>query len=156
MKINSEFAAFVSSNVMIVLGSRDHLLMPDIARAVGAVVHAEEGCIDLLISEWQWPNTVANVRANGQMSVTFARPSDYVSYQAKGFAEVIRAKAEYIFAAQRYTASMTSTLVELGLDPRTVAPWFSERELTVLSLRVHEIFVQTPGVRAGQLIERRT
>lgn len=124
MKINSEFAAFVSSNVMIVLGSRDHLLMPDIARAVGAVVHAEEGCIDLLVSEWQWPNTVANVRANGQMSVTFARPSDYVSYQSKGFAEVIPAKAEYIFAAQRYTASMTSTLVELGLDPRTVAPWF--------------------------------
>ena len=116
MKINSEFAAFVSSNVMIVLGSRDHLLMPDIARAVGAVVHAEEGCIDLLISEWQWPNTVANVRANGQMSVTFARPSDYVSYQAKGFAEVIRAKAEYIFAAQRYTASMTSTLTTMGIS----------------------------------------
>jgi hypothetical protein len=152
--INEEFAAFMTSPVMIILGTRDGSLVPEIARAVGAVVRREEGCVDLMISEWQWPQTVANVRANGQLSVTFARPSDYVSYQMKGHATVIPASTEHATVATRYMESMTATVEELGLEKRIIVPWLVDQNLVELCLSVQEIFVQTPGAKAGQLIER--
>ena len=154
MLINQELAAFMASPVMIILGTRDASLAPEIARAVGSVVHQEEGCVDLVVSEWQWPKTVANVRANGQLAATFARPSDYVSYQVKGHATVVSATAEHITLARRYMESMASTLGELGLEQRIVAPWLVDRALVALRLSVAEIFVQTPGAKAGQLVGR--
>lgn len=154
MLINQELAAFMASPVMIILGTRDASLAPEIARAVGAVVRREEGCVDLMVTEWQWPGTVANVRANGQLAATFARPSDYVSYQVKGHATAVPATAEHTTLARRYMESMVSTLGGLGLEQRIVAPWLVDRYLVVLRLSVAEIFVQTPGAKAGQLIER--
>lgn len=154
MLIPQDLAAFMASPVMIVLGTRDDALVPEIARAVGAVVHREESCVELMVSEWQWPKTVANVRANRQLAVTFARPSDYVSYQVKGHATVVPTTAEHTALARRYLESMASTLGELGLEQRIVAPWLVERDLVTLSVSVQEIFVQTPGAKAGQLIEQ--
>jgi hypothetical protein len=119
-------------------------------------VRREEGCIDLMVSEWQWPKTVANVRANGQLAVTFARPSDYVSYQVKGHATVVPTTAEHTTLAWHYIESMASTLGELGLEQRIVAPWLIDRDLVALTLSAQEIFVQTPGAKAGQLIERQS
>lgn len=144
----------MASPVMIILGSCDARLAPEIGRAVGALVHAADDRIDLMLSGWQWPGTVANVRAGGQLAATFARPADYVSYQVKGRAEVLPATAEHAAAAARYIESMTATLGELGLDRRIVAPWLVDRELVTLSFGVEEIFVQTPGAKAGQRIER--
>ncbi|WP_414475320.1 hypothetical protein [Microvirga sp. M2] len=154
MLIPQDLAAFMASPVMIILGTRDDPLVPEIARAVGAAVRREEGCIDLVVSEWQWPKTVANVRANGQLAATFARPSDYVSYQVKGRAVVAPTSAEHFNLATRYRESMVSTLGELGLEQRVVAPWLVGRDLVTLHLSVQEIFVQTPGAKAGRLIER--
>ena len=156
MLIPQDLAAFMASPVMIILGTRDDALVPEIARAVGAAVHREEGSIDLMVSEWQWPKTVANIRANGQLAITFARPADYVSYQVKGHATVVSTTAEHTTLARRYMDSVASTLGELGLERRIVAPWLVERDLVTLSLSVQEIFVQTPGVKAGQLIERQS
>ena len=156
MLIPQELAAFMASPVMIILGTRDDALVPEIARAVGAVVHREEGSVDLMVSEWQWPQTMANIRANGQLAVTFARPSDYVSYQVKGHATIVPTTAEHTDLARRYMESMASTLGELGLEQRIVAPWLVDRDLVALRLSVQEIFVQTPGAKAGQLIERQS
>ena len=156
MLIQQDLAAFMASPVMIILGTRNDALVPEIARAVGAAVRREEGCIDLMVSEWQWPKTVANVRANGQLAVTFARPSDYVSYQVKGHATVVPTTAEHTTLARRYMESMESTLGELGLEQRILAPWLIDRDLVALRLSAQEIFVQTPGAKAGQLIERQS
>jgi hypothetical protein len=154
MLIDQDLADFMASPVMIILGTRDGSLAPEIARAVGAVVRREVGRIDLMVSEWQWPKTVANVRANGQLAVTFARPSDYVSYQVKGQAMAVTATAEHVALARHYMDNMASTLGALGLERRSVAPWLVDRDLVTLKLSVQEIFVQTPGAKAGQLIER--
>jgi hypothetical protein len=151
--IQQDLAAFMASPVMIILGTRDDGLIPEIARAVGAAVRREEGCIDLMLSAWQWPKTVANVRTNGQLAVTFARPSDYVSYQVKGHATMVPTTAEHATLARRYMESMASTLGELGLEQRIVAPWLIDQDLVALRLSAQEIFVQTPGAKAGQLIK---
>jgi len=140
---------------MIILGSCDAQMKPEIGRAVGALACAADSRVDLMVSAWQWPKMVANIRAGGRLAATFARPSDYVSYQVKGHAKVDPATDEHATAATQYVERITATLGGLGLDRQLVAPWLVIRDLIVLSLRVEETFIQTPGTKAGQRMERR-
>lgn len=155
MRIDHDLGVFIESPVMIILGSCDDFLQPQIGRAVGAIVDAQEGRVDLVVCAREWPTTVANVRQNGQLSATFARPKDYVSYQAKGRASVIAASDAHRARSTRYIEAMTATLVALGVDASVAAGWFADRELLALSLLVETVFVQTPGEKAGQMLERR-
>jgi len=132
--------------------SCDNSLLPQIARAVGAIVDSAKSRIDLVVSGWQWPDTIANIRQNGRLSVTFARPSDYVSYQVKGRAAVKPASAAHRARAESYIGAMTATLVGNGLDRAVISPWLVDREPMVLRLAAEMIFVQTPGDKAGQML----
>jgi len=145
-----ELAAFLASPVMIIIGTCDAGKRPAIGRAVGAMVDAEAGIVELVVSAWQWPATVANLRNGSRIAVTFARPSDYVSYQAKGVASVRAAQPADLDRARRYMAAIIDVLAGLGLDRSLAAPWITEREAVVARLEVEAIFVQTPGARAGQ------
>jgi len=93
--IDAALATFLESPVMIIVGSCDDGLLPQVARAAGVVVDRAKGRVDLIVSGWQWPQTIANVGRNGQLAVTFARPADYVSYQLKGRAAIIPASAAH-------------------------------------------------------------
>jgi hypothetical protein len=152
MQIDAELAAFIESPVMIIVGTCDDTLLPQIARAVGAIVDSAKTRIDLVVSGWQWPDTIANVRRNGRLSVTFARPSDYVSFQVKGRATVKPASAAHRARAENYIGAMTATLVGNGLDRAVIAPWLVDREPMALRLAAEMIFVQTPGDKAGQML----
>lgn len=154
MLIDQELAAFMESPVMIIMGSCDDDLVPQISRAAGAIVHATDGRVDLIVSSWQWPVTVSNVRGNGRLSATFARPNDYVSYQIKGLASVLPASAEHQRRAKRYIEAMSATLAGLGLDPHISAPWFADHDPVIFSLLVETVFIQTPGDQAGQTRKR--
>ena len=153
MMMDADLANFMESAVMIIVGTCDDALRPQIGRAAGAIADRATGGVDLIVSNWQWPETIANVRRNGRLAVTFARPSDYVSYQVKGRASVVPASAAHRADAARYCEAMTATLVGNGLDARVTIPWLVDREPTVLRLAVEMIFVQTPGDKAGQRLE---
>jgi hypothetical protein len=153
MVIDAELASFMEGAVMIIVGTCDDALRPQIGRAVGAIVDPTAGGVDLIVSDWQWPETIANVRRNGRVAVTFARPSDYVSYQVKGRATVIPASAAHRARAARYVEAMTATLVGNGLDARITTPWLVDREPAALRLAAEMMFVQTPGDKAGQRLE---
>jgi len=154
MLIDGDLAAFLQSPVMIILGTSDGLLRPQIGRGVGATVIPLEDRVDVIVSNRQWPLTVANVRANGKLAVTFARPHDYVSYQMKGLASVQDASPLHLARAQQYISAVSAVLVGLGLEDRVAAQWFTDEEPLVLSLAVESIYVQTPGRQAGRTLER--
>ena len=151
--IDAALATFLESPVMIIVGSCDDNLLPQVARAAGAVVDRAEGRVDLIVSGWQWPQTIANVGRNGRAAVTFARPADYVSYQLKGHAAIVPASAAHRQRAQRYIEAMIETFAGLGLDRAVAAPWLIDLEPQVLRLAVEAIFVQTPGEKAGSILE---
>ena len=153
MMIDAELASFMESTVMIIIGTCDDALRPQIGRAAGAIVDRATGGVDLIVSNWQWPETIANVGRNGRLAVTFARPSDYVSYQVKGRATVIPTSAAHRACAARYVEAMTAILVGNGLDVRVTTPWLVDREPAALRLAAEMIFVQTPGDKAGQRLE---
>src|SRR5262245_26107847 len=76
MRIDNELATFLSSPVMTILGTCDTHGSPEIGRGVGSRVDSETGLLEVVLSSWQWPGTVANVRSHGRAAVTFARPHD--------------------------------------------------------------------------------
>lgn len=148
MRLSDEIRHFIVSPVMIIVGTRDKANRPSIGRAVGARIVDEES-IDILLSAWQWPDTIANLAANGQAAITFARPSDYVSYQLKGTAHLRAAEPTDWELSRRYQAGIFALFDGLGLPADMVSPWLAERELTVARLNVGEAYVQTPGPKAG-------
>ena len=48
---------------------------------------------------------------------------------------------------------MTETFAGLGLDRAVAAPWLVDLEPRVLRLTIEMVFVQTPGEKAGRLLE---
>ena len=156
MQIGNELAAFLASPVMIIMGTCDSTGRPDIARVVGARVDSEAGAVELVLSAWQWPRAVVNVRTRGRVAVTFARPTDYVSYQVKGRADLRAADAQALALAARYMEDVSAVLVSLGLQRSVLDAWFTDREAVVVRLEVDAIYVQTPGAKAGQALAARS
>jgi hypothetical protein len=154
MVIHRDLAGFLESPVMIILGTADGLLRPNIGRGVGASVISLKGRVDVIVSNRQWPLTVENVRTNGKLAVTFARPQDYVSYQLKGFASVHDASPPHLARLRQYIAAVSAVLVGLGLEDWVAAQWFADEDPLVLSLAVESIYVQTPGRQAGRTLDR--
>lgn len=150
MKMDAELAAFLCSPVMIIIGTRSEDNQPEIGRAVGAMVEGDAGIVELVVSAWQWPGTIANLREGGPVAVTFARPSDYVSYQVKGRARIRPAGARDLECADRYMTAIVEVLSGLGLERRLAAPWVSAADAVVLRLQADAVYVQTPGAKAGQ------
>jgi len=151
--IDSELAAFLESPVMIILGTGGDGV-PEIGRGVGAMV--EDAALHVLVSAWQWPETVAQARAKGRIAVTFARASDYVTYQVKGLVEQVATPTPaQRDRAARYAQAIAAALAETGQPPERTAPWRSDQELVALRIRPEQVFVQTPGARAGELVADR-
>lgn len=153
IRIDDALARFLVSPVMVIVGSRDAAHRAEIGRAVGVRAAAGESAFEIVISTWQWPDTVANLAAEGAAAVTFSRPGDYATYQLKGMAEVRPADDADRRLAARYIRDVTATLAELGLHPDVIAPWLCDRDLVTARVRLVAAFLQTPGAQAGAPLE---
>ncbi|KSV88737.1 hypothetical protein N181_16180 [Sinorhizobium fredii USDA 205] len=147
--IEEDLASFIQSPVMQIVGTADEALKPEIGRGAGAWASADRRMVHLVMSAWQWPGTVANLKANRRVAVTFSRPADYVSYQVKGEATLRSAEPDEIDRSGRYLVDMVSTLMRLGIPAEMIAPWLSNRDPFLVSIEVSDIFLQTPGAKAG-------
>ncbi|MCW8088181.1 hypothetical protein [Sabulicella glaciei] len=154
--IDAELAGFLESPVMIIVGTGLGGV-PEIGRGLGALVEAGGAALHLVVSAWQWPRTVSQARESGTIAITFARPTDYVTYQVKGQVEWIGPLTPALHArAARYAAEIAEVLAGLGMSPELTAPWRSKRDLVALRIRPQQAFVQTPGPRAGHALAERT
>jgi len=148
MVIDPELAAFLAGPVMTIVGSRDGRNRAEIGRGVGTRV-ITAGVVEVVVSGWQWPATLANLRANGAAAITFANPADYVCYQIKGQAALRPAEAADLALSAGYIAAMTAALAALGVEQALSAQWLTNRGPVVVRTAVESVFIQTPGPRAG-------
>lgn len=153
MQVDSALAAFLSSPVMIIVGTADHRGRPEIGRAVGCRAAPGAERLDLILCALHWPKTIANIEATARAAVTFSRPADYETFQLKGVATLRDAEPEDLALADRYMTGISFVLNQLGIPSSFSPTWLSTEGARVLSLEVEEIFVQTPGPRAGQAME---
>lgn len=137
---------------MIVVAACSADLRPSVGRAMGGRLgHGD--VVELMVSRWQWPALIDDIEQRSDVTVTFVRPSDYVAYQVKGRGRWRPAEPEDIALADRYIATVSVTLAELGVPATVMAPWLTLRDLVVISVAVDAIYVQTPGAAAGSRLE---
>lgn len=146
--IDEQIAQFLTSPVMIIMATADAELMPVVGRGLGCRL-TERGEVEIVFSRWQWPRIEADLLASRRLAATWARPSDYVSYQLKGSAMLRSCEAQDRALAERYCADMTQVLATLGVSLEQIGHWIVPRDLAVARMTVAEAYVQTPGQRAG-------
>ena len=151
MKLDADLAAFLASPVMIIIGTSDDSGRPEIARAVGARIDADArrrriGGVGMAMACHRSPicATAGASRSPSQGRRTTSRTRSR-EVPASG-----RPAPRTWGSLRRYMAAIVEVLAGLGLDRRLAAPWVTAREAVVARIRVDAVYVQTPGVRAGQ------
>ncbi len=152
MRFDEEIAGFIAGPVMMIVGTSDSANQPDVGRGVGCRVLPSGETIEVLISGWQWPDTLANLIKTGQAAFTFVRPSDYRSLQLKGSASLRAATDDDHALCERYIAGVTAALAEQGVPSSMIEVWLTSRDLATAILDVRTISIKTPGSSAGALI----
>ncbi len=152
MKIPPELARFVEGPVLMTLATRDARNRPTIARSAGGRFPDPSGRLEVAISAHLWPETVANLRDNGALSVTVVDPARYVAFQLKGRATLRAADRVDRDRGEAYVLRTENLLADLGVDRSAIRYWLTARDLVVASLEVESIFEQTPGPRAGAVV----
>jgi hypothetical protein len=145
---------FFESGISVLVGTRDARLVPDAVRAVGARVEAGGEELTVFLPAATAAVALANVRDNGRIAVTFARPSDHRSFQLKGrvlrVAEATGADRDVV---DLYRCGLAKEMAVIGLPPRLtlrLAHWPAH----AVRLRVEGVFAQTPGPGAGAELGR--
>jgi hypothetical protein len=154
VQLNEGLKQLLQQPLMIILGTADPDLRPAIARAMGIVESKQEGHLEAVFSNWQWPETAVNIRETGRVALTIASPSKYTSYQMKGRAWVRAPTLAEIERSVAYMQAIEAELISLGVPPNLTGPWLCNRDPMLVTVDITEIYVQTPGPKAGMTAER--
>lgn len=152
MQLPDYLVEFLDGPAMILLGTRSQDIYPEVGRAVGVRVVPGNQMIDLVVSRWQWPATVANIISTGELAVTVSRPTDYETYQIKGKASLRDMASDDAVFVEGFRHRMSDCLAGLGITKAMGLTWFCQRDAVVVQLQIDAIFVQTPGARAGVVV----
>lgn len=147
--ISDALRQLVQGGVSTMLGTRDRELVPECVRAVGSVVHADGRRLTVFLPHATAARSVANLRANGQVAVTFSEVPTHRTRQVKGRALVVRDATEAERAImERYLDAFAKELDIVGLPP-SVSRRISFLPAHAVEIEVTEVFDQTPGPGAG-------
>lgn len=153
--IPEDLVDFLESGVSILVGTRNAARRPETARACGAQVGADREHLSIFLGASWSGRTVEDLEETGLVAVGFSRMLDHFSIQVKGDEAVVRsATEEERIVPERYRAAYVEQLYMGGL-PRSLTTRFRVWPAKVVTFRVREIFVQTPGPGAGAPLDRR-
>ena len=140
----------MESGVSLLVGTRDAALRPESARAWGIEVERESALATVFLPTAGSEVTLANLRDNGQLALTFSRGIDHRSVQVKDHCFAIAPSDERQRAVQdRYFATFSEGLRWIGHRPPLIrrVRYFPSQ---ALSFRIESMFEQTPGPGAGR------
>lgn len=140
----------MESGLSLLLGTRDAALRPACARAFGVKLEPAALSATVFLPEPGSEVTLANLRDNAQIALTFSRGIDHRSLQVKGECFSVRGTSPSERAIQdRYFAEFAAGLRFLGHRPALLerVRYFPSH---ALSFRIESMFEQTPGPGAGR------
>jgi hypothetical protein len=148
-QLSDELCEFVESGLSISVGTRNADLRPETMRAMGASVGADRRSVSVYLNAELAHATLANLSDNGRIAAVFSRPVDHRSLQIKGRLLGTRPATDADRALQeRYLAGFVEQLYCV-MVPRAVARRIRLWPSVVVSFSVEELFLQTPGPKAG-------
>jgi Pyridoxamine 5'-phosphate oxidase len=146
--LTAELAAFIEAGQVVHIGTRNEQLDATGMLAVAATVDAERTHVTVFLPPEGADEVLANLRANGQVALCFARPLDERACQVKGvFVEMRRATAKDRRAVEAQWEHALQQLEQIGylraLHAHAAWPCLAVR------VRATDVFNQTPGPGAG-------
>ena len=153
--MSAALKAFLESGVSVVVGTRDADLVPEVTRAWGLLVSKDETSLSVCVPLATSRKTLANLAANGQMTVCCSLPTSYKTVQLKGrcIATADPVRADFA-AVERHREAFGRLNERIGFPrQRTETLWGNE--ITIIPVLVklrfvpEQIFDRTPGPDAG-------
>lgn len=144
---------FLEQGLAIHLGTRTSALRPNGCRVTAVRVEEEGRHLVCYIPTAASPSVLDDLRGNGQAAVSFARPTDDRAVQVKGEFVSLRDAdpSEEAFVLGQWQGLLTELDV-IGLRPLTSTSAWLMWPCHAITIRVTEIFSQTPGPEAGAVL----
>lgn len=154
--ISDALFATLNQRCDVVLSSASAAAVPSLCWGMAGRLLEDRRTVQAWVREDQARQLLADVRATGRAAVVFSEPYTNVAVQFKGRGARVRAGLREDEAFLReHVGHMVQELARVGF-PEVFARNFFEQPWTLLamvSFQADEIFVQTPGPRAGQALE---
>jgi hypothetical protein len=153
--IPDDQARFLNGPVIGFLGTRNRQLRPGVSWASAVRADATGDTVSFLLPENESARVKSDMEDNGHVALTVLDPVSHESYQFKG-----------TYLSSRPGNEHDRTLIEIQVAKvaARLNEMYTHGELfrrfmfwpgTVISFRVEDIFIQTPGPQAGKRIEFR-
>lgn len=150
VRLSEELAEFVEGGLSMLVGTRDAALRPKVERAVGAFVGPDRETITVYLNQALASQAVANLNENGSIAITVSRPYDHRSLQVKGqMIEMHESTAEDRSKQERWLIGFVEHLYIIGL-PRSIVRTLQIFPSVAVTMRIEDMFEQTPGPGAGR------
>lgn len=151
--LDRSLTEFLEQGLAIHLGTRTDALRPNGCRVTAVRVEEEGRHLVCFIPSAASTAVLDDLRANGQAAVSFARPTDDRAVQVKGEFVSLRdaAPSEEAFVLGQWQGLLTELDV-IGLRPLTSTSTWLMWPCHAITIRVTEIFSQTPGPEAGAVL----
>ena len=134
-----------------VAGTRDKHLIPHIHRVSGWSLGPDQQTISCLIPEEYASDLISSLEDNGQFALTVEQIGSHETYQFKGQYVDSRLINEADIAVFERCREQFARIVSVlfGLSEDACGAYILKPRM-VISFKVREIFLQTPGPGAGQ------
>jgi hypothetical protein len=148
--IDGSLSAFLQGNVGIHLATRNAGFEPNGGRALAATVDAEGVHLTVYVATVVAERLRADLEANGQVAVGFARPTDERACQLKGQLVSLREAApEERGRIDTQWEAFLQALGAIGIPREPLARW-PRWPASAITLKVTAIFEQTPRPGTGE------
>jgi hypothetical protein len=147
--IDDALAAFLQQGIAINIGTRNDRLEPNAAFVPAAVVEPGGTHLVAYVPRVAAAPVLADLEANGQAALVFARPQDDRACQVKGTFVSARDATddEHAVVAAQFQGFMHQLEI-IGMPGESTRPWIVWPCVAV-RLKVTALFTQTPGPDAG-------
>jgi hypothetical protein len=147
--VAEDLAQWEQHGVAAVAATRDERMRPQVVRAWGLTVAPDGASASICVGAAPDSQTLANIAANGAISVTMVIPSTYRMIQMKGrVTGVTEPSAEQLERVEEHAVAFEAEVAPLGLTAEQ-ARRFVHHELMAVTFSVTEVYDQTPGPGAG-------
>jgi len=145
--------SFLEQGVSIHMATRNTRLEPNGVRVIAVFVDADRQHLTAYLPSVDAAAVLADLEANGQVALAFARPTDDRACQIKGERVSVRdAEPPELARVQDQWKRLVAQLAMVGIPPEATHGW-ATWPCVVVRLRVTAAFDQTPGPGAGSRLE---
>lgn len=151
--LDKSLTEFLEQGLAIHMGTRNAALRPNGCRVTAVRVEEQGRHLVAFLPKAITPAVLEDLQHNGQAALSFARPTDDRAVQVKG--EFISARdadpSEEAFVLGQWQ-SLLHELDLIGLAALTSTSTWLMWPCVAVTLRVTNVFSQTPGPEAGSVL----